>query len=111
MRTLFLTTAALAALMIGAPVGAHAEYVHGFVNGQPFHANVYGGGPSGFGGGFAQGFANSMAMGAAMEPAAQAPAISGHRYWMSFDGERHDCSYDPPNPLAVAFGAKCRVAN
>ncbi len=41
MKTLFLTTAAFAALVMIAPVGkAHAEYVHGWVNGQPFHANV-----------------------------------------------------------------------
>jgi hypothetical protein len=112
MRTLFLTTAALAALMIGAPVGkARAEYVHGFVNGQPFHANVYGGGPSGFGAGFAQGLANVQELANAQRATSEGPAIVGHRYWMSFDGERHDCSYDPPNPLAVAFGAKCRVAN
>ena len=40
MRTLFLATAALAALVIGAPIGAHAEYVHGWVNGQYFHGTV-----------------------------------------------------------------------
>jgi hypothetical protein len=106
MKTLLVATAAFAALVIGAPVGAHAEYVHGWVNGQPFHANVYGSGPSGFGAGFAQGLADS----GGFEAQAQAPAIAGHRYWMSFDGEHHDCSYDPPNPLAVAFGAKCRVS-
>jgi hypothetical protein len=106
MRTLLVATAAFAALMIAAPVGAHAEYVHGWVNGQPFHANVYGNntysGPSGLGAGFAQGLAN------AQEESSSDPYIAGHKYWMSFDGERHDCAYDPPNPLAVAFGAKCR---
>ena len=107
MKTLFLTTAAFAALIMIAPIGnAHAEFVHGWVNGQPFHGTVYGGGPSGFGAGFAQGLANS----GAFDAQAQAPAIALHRYWMSFDGEHHDCSYDPPNPLAVAFGAKCRVS-
>ena len=39
MKTLFLATAALAALVIGAPIGAHVEYVHGWVNGQYFHGN------------------------------------------------------------------------
>jgi hypothetical protein len=105
MKALFLTTAAFAALVMVAPVGAHAEHIHGFVNGQPFNGDVYGSGPQGFGAGFAQGLANS----GAFDAQAQAPAIAGHKYWMSFDGERHDCSYDPPNPLAVAFGAKCRV--
>jgi hypothetical protein len=62
MKTLFLTTAAFAALIMIAPIGnAHAEFVHGWVNGQPFHGTVYGGGPSGFGAGFAQGLANSGA--------------------------------------------------
>ncbi len=107
MKALFLTTAAFAALVMAAPIGnAHAEYIHGFVNGQYVHGNVYGNsGPSGFGAGFAQGLANSMDAGGSQEP-----AIPGHRYWMSFDGEHHDCSYDPPNPLALAFGAKCRLS-
>jgi hypothetical protein len=56
MRTLFLATAAFAALVIGAPVGAQAEYVHGWVNGQYFHGTINNG-PSGFGAGFAQGWA------------------------------------------------------
>jgi hypothetical protein len=83
---------------------AHAEHIHGFMNGQPFSGNVYSG-PSGFGAGFAEGLGNSLSM-----PMAQDAAIPGHRYWMSFDGEHHDCSYDPPSPLAIAFGAKCRVS-
>jgi hypothetical protein len=102
MKALFLTTAAFAVLVLVAPVGAHSEHIHGWVNGQPFHADV---GPQGFGAGFAQGLANS----GAFDVEAQAQAIAGHKYWMSFDGERHDCSYDPPNPFAIAFGAKCRV--
>jgi hypothetical protein len=62
MRTLLLTTAAFAALMIGAPVGAHAEYVHGFVNGQYVHGNVFvNNGPQGFGAGFAQGLGAATA--------------------------------------------------
>jgi hypothetical protein len=86
-----------------APVGkAHAEYVHGWVNGQPFHANVYGSGPTGFGAGFAEGLAN------AQEATSYAPPIAGHRYWMDLTGERHDCANDPPNPLALMFVAKCR---
>jgi hypothetical protein len=61
MRTLLVVTAAFAALITIAPIGtAHAEYVHGWVNGQPFHGTVYGSGPSGFGAGFAQGLANAI---------------------------------------------------
>jgi hypothetical protein len=104
MKTLFLATAALAALVIGAPIGAHAEYVHGWVNGQYFHGTINNG-PSGFGAGFAQGWAAVQGDGPS-----SAPTVTGHKYWMSFDGEHHDCSYDPPNPLAVAFGAKCRMS-
>jgi hypothetical protein len=86
MRTLFLTTAALAALVMIAPVGnAHAEFIHGYVNGQYVSGHVHTG-PQGFGAGFAEGLANAAALGGSTAPP------PGARYWQDLVGGHHDCS-------------------
>jgi hypothetical protein len=85
-KTLFLATAAFVALITIAPIGnAHAEYVHGWVNGQYVYGNVVGDGPSGFGAGLANGL-NAAALD-------WIPAAPGAKYyWTDLAGRHHDCS-------------------